>query len=378
MTNKDLRDYTERGVREGAKLDVDNVELLDLSVILKAINGRKPDAIAEWLDKHADELHRTTAIIDTDKVEDIKKLEESKPELILNKRGMSYIRDLDELLSACNDALDEGGYLWCHSRTSALKREALQIACPGIKGKLWSVYYYLWHRVCAKLYLTSWFYFWRTKGQNRSYPRVEILGRICRAGFNIVDERFSMGEFYVLGQKVKEPRRTKARNYGMLIKLGRVGYHGKQIKVYKFRTMYAYSEYLQPYMMEREGLQRGGKYKDDYRINVWGRMFRSNLFDEIPMFINVLRGEMKLVGVRPLSSAYFKLYTPEMQQMHISVKPGLMPPFYYGDKTPETLEDIQESEKKYIEAYQKHPFRTDWRYFWGIVGNILFKRKRSN
>ena len=96
------------------------------------------------------------------------------------------------------------------------------------------------------------------------------------------------------------------------------------------------------------------------------------------MIINVLRGEMKLVGVRPLSSAYFKLYTPEMQQMHISVKPGLMPPFYYEDKTPETLEDIQESEKKYIEAYQKHPFRTDWRYFWGIVGNILFKRKRSN
>ena len=378
MTNKDLRDYTERGVREGAKLDVDNVTYPDLAVILKAINGRKSDAIAEWLDKHADELQDTTSIIDTDKIEDIKKLEESKPELILNKRGMSYIRDLDELLSACNDALDEGGYLWCHSRTSALKRESLMNACPGIRGKLWSVHYYVWHRVFSKLYLTRWFYFWRTKGQNRSYPRVEILGRICRAGFNIVDERFSMGEFYVLGQKAKEPRRTKARNYGLMIKLGRVGYHGKQIKVYKFRTMYAYSEYLQPYMMEREGLQRGGKYKDDYRINVWGRMFRSNLFDEIPMIINVLKGEMKLVGVRPLSSAYFKLYTPEMQQMHISVKPGLMPPFYYGDKTPETLEDIQESEKKYIEAYQKHPFRTDWRYFWGIVGNILFKRKRSN
>ena len=85
MTNKELNKYTERGVREGAKLDLDEVVLLDLPVILKAINGRKQDAVAEWLDKHADELHRTTAIIDTDKVEDIKKLEESKPELIVNK-----------------------------------------------------------------------------------------------------------------------------------------------------------------------------------------------------------------------------------------------------------------------------------------------------
>lgn len=378
MTNKELNQYTERGVREGAKLDVDNVDLLDLPVILKAINGRKPDAISDWLDNHADELHRTTAIVDTDKVEDIKKLEASKPKIILNKRGFSYIRDINELLNACNESLADDGYLWCHSRTSALKREALLNACPGIRGKLWIVHYYIWHRVCSKLFLTRWFYFWRTKGKNRSYPRVEILGRICRAGFDIVDERFSMGEFYVLGRKAREPRRTKARNYGMVIKLGRIGYKGKQIKVYKFRTMYAYSEYLQPYMMEREGLQRGGKYKDDYRINMWGRMFRSNLFDEFPMIINVLRGEMKLVGVRPLSSAYFKLYTPEMQQMHISVKPGLMPPFYYEDKTPETLEEIQESERRYIEDYQKHPFRTDWRYFWGIVKNIVFKRKRSN
>ena len=85
-----------------------------------------------------------------------------------------------------------------------------------------------------------------------------------------------------------------------------------------------------------------------------------------------------MVGVRPLSRAYFELYTPEMRQMHISVKPGLLPPFYYEKETPVTLEEIQESEKRYIEAYKKHPFLTDWRYFWGIISNIVFKRKRSN
>ena len=46
-------------------------------------------------------------------------------------------------------------------------------------------------------------------------------------------------------------------------------------------------------------------------------------------------------------------------------------------KTPQTIEEVQDSERRYIEAYRKHPFRTDWRYFWGILGNILFRHKRS-
>lgn len=377
MNNKELRQYTERGVREGAKLHVEDAEFPDLITVLYAINGRKPDAAMEWLNNHPDKLSENTVFIDTDDLEEVKKLEASKPKIILNKRGLSYIPNLDNFLNECNDVLAEGGYLWCHSRTSALKRQALQSACPGLRGKLWSVHYYLWHRVCAKMFITRWFYMWITKGKNRSYPRPEILGRLSRAGFDIVDERFSMGEFYVLGRKAREPRRNKARHYGIMVRLHRVGYKGKKIGVYKFRSMYAYSEYLQPYMMEHEGLAKGGKFYNDYRVNVWGRAFRSRLLDEIPMILNVLKGDMKLVGVRPLSRPYYELYTPEMQQMHISVKPGLMPPFYYDDKTPETIEDVQESERRYIEAYKKHPFRTDWRYFWGIVYNVIFKRKRS-
>ena len=378
MKNKDLRQYTEVGTKEGAKLHLDDIDFKDLITVRYAINGRKPDAIAQWLNNHPEKLSADTIIIDTDDPEEIKKLKASEPKLIVNKRGMSYIKDLDELLNTCNDVLPEGGYLWCHSRTSALKRKTLQDACPGIRGRLWSYHYYFWHRFCAKFVLTSWFYMWVTGGKNRSYPKPEILGRMCRAGFDIVDERFSMGEYYVVGRKAREPREGKARRYGMIIRLHRIGYNGKRIGVFKFRTMYAYSEYLQPYLMEHEGLEKGGKYHKDYRINFWGRHFRSRMLDEIPMILNMFIGDMKLVGVRPLSSAYFSLYTPEMQKLRISVKPGLLPPFYYDEKTPETLEEIQESEKRYIEAYKKHPFRTDWRYFWGIVRNVVFKKKRSH
>jgi Sugar transferases involved in lipopolysaccharide synthesis len=199
-----------------------------------------------------------------------------------------------------------------------------------------------------------------------------------RAGFEVIDERFQKGEFFILGRKVKAPIWDDDPTCGVLVKLNRVGYHGKMIGVYKFRTMYSYSEYLQPYMLEHEGLQKGGKFAHDYRVNFWGRRFRSSWLDELPMAINILKGQIKLVGVRPLSRQYFSMYTPEMQELHISVKPGLLPPFYYDKTSPETIEDVQASEKRYIEAYHKHPFATDWRYFWGTVGNILFKHKRSH
>ena len=67
-----------------------------------------------------------------------------------------------------------------------------------------------------------------------------------------------------------------------------------------------------------------------------------------------------------------------MQQLRDKVKPGLVPPFYYEKDTPKTLENVEESERKYIEAYLKHPFSTDWRYFWGSFYNIVFRKKRSN
>ena len=45
---------------------------------------------------------------------------------------------------------------------------------------------------------------------------------------------------------------------------------------------------------------------------------------------------------------------------------------------PKTLEEIQDSERRYLNAYEKHPLRTDWWYFWKAVGNIVFRRARSS
>lgn len=370
--------YSEQGVETGAKFERHLATNQDLKTIFKATKYLDVNGIEEWLDTHMEQFDDSTFIVNTDEGAALEGLKPHHPELIINKMALNRIRHLNTLLNKANEALVDGGYLWVHSRTARLKREIIYKAHPGFSGKLIYYSHYLWHRVCPKLIWTKWFYFWVTKGQNRTYHRVELLGRMYRAGFEVVDERFHHGEFYILGRKFRAPIWDDEPTCGALVKLNRVGYDGNMIGVYKFRTMYSYSEYLQPYMLEHEGLQDGGKFAHDYRINGWGKLLRKSWLDELPMFINVFKGQMKLVGVRPLSRHYFSLYTPEMQDLHVSVKPGLLPPFYYDEHSPVTLDDVQASEKKYIDAYHLCPFATDWRYFWGTVGNILFRHKRSH
>ena len=370
--------FSEQGVETGAKFERHLATNHDLKAIFKATKGMDVKETEQWLASHMQQFDDTTFIVNTDDGNSLEGLEPHHPELIINKLALTRIRHLNTFLNKANEVLEDKGYLWVHSRTARLKREVIYRKHPGIYGKFLYGCHYLWHRVCPKLKLTKWFYYWVTKGQNRTYHRVELLGRMYRAGFEVIDQRFHKGEYYILGQKFRAPIWDDEPTCGPLVKLNRVGYHGDMIGVYKFRTMYSYSEYLQPYMLEYEGLQEGGKFAHDYRVNGWGKLLRKSWLDELPMFINVLKGQMKLVGVRPLSRHYFSLYTPEMQEQHISVKPGLLPPFYYDEHSPVTIDDVQASEKRYIDAYHARPFATDWRYFWGTIGNILFKHKRSH
>jgi len=85
---------------------------------------------------------------------------------------------------------------------------------------------------------------------------------------------------------------------------------------------------------------------------------------------------MKLVGVRPLSTHFFSLYTKELQDLRTQFKPGFIPPFYVD--LPDTMEEIMASEKKYLEAYAKEPLKTDLKYIYLSLKNVLFKGARSN
>lgn len=162
---------------------------------------------------------------------------------------------------------------------------------------------------------------------------------------------------------------------GILFKMKRIGQDGKLITVYKLRTMHPYAEYVQDYVWKKHSLQAGGKLNNDFRITSWGRFLRRWWIDELPMIFNLLKGDLKLVGVRPLTAHYLSLYREDLRARRLKHKPGLIPPFYAD--LPDTLEEIMASEEKYLEAYEESPIKTDIKYFFKALFNIVIRHARS-
>nr|WP_205755310.1 sugar transferase [Azotobacter chroococcum] len=90
----------------------------------------------------------------------------------------------------------------------------------------------------------------------------------------------------------------------------RPGLHGRPFELLKLRSM-------------REALdERGRPLPDAERLTPFGRLLRASSLDELPELWNVLRGDMSLVGPRPLLMEYLPLYTPEQARRH-AVRPGI-------------------------------------------------------
>ena len=89
----------------------------------------------------------------------------------------------------------------------------------------------------------------------------------------------------------------------------RPGLHGQPFTLRKFRTMLPVDEGL-------------GRTDDESRMTEFGRILRSTSLDELPTLWNVIRGDMSLVGPRPLLMSYLERYTPEQARRH-EVRPGL-------------------------------------------------------
>ena len=294
---------------------------------------------------------------------------------IVNLKRTNDIRRINKVFEAVNAKLELGGIFISSVETYSLrKRRILKKFPPGINYFIYAIDFFV-KRAAPKLWGIKKLYFFITAGRNRVLSKAETLGRLYSCGFKLIDESFMNNMYFFVVEKVKEPAFDYNPTYGPLIRLRRVGKNGKIIKVYKMRTMHAYSEYLQSYIYKNNDLEDGGKFKDDFRVTTMGRVMRKFWLDELPMFINFFKGELKIVGVRPLSEHYLSLYREDLRNKRIKFKPGLVPPFYYD--MPTTLEEIMDSEEKYLDSYAKHPFLTDWRYFWRAFYNIFFKKARS-
>jgi sugar transferase EpsL len=96
----------------------------------------------------------------------------------------------------------------------------------------------------------------------------------------------------------------------ILFRQQRPGFGGKAFVIYKFRTM----------TDKRDA--SGNLLPDEQRLPAFGRFLRSTSFDELPELFNVLKGDMSIVGPRPLMMKYLGRYSPEQARRH-EVKPGI-------------------------------------------------------
>ncbi len=110
----------------------------------------------------------------------------------------------------------------------------------------------------------------------------------------------------------------------VIFRQDRAGRNGKPFLMYKFRTMCVDAETRKEALAQRNQMQGPVfKVEDDPRIFPFGSWLRRRSIDELPQLINVLRGEMSLVGPRPLPLYEIARIEKDAQRRRLSVKPGL-------------------------------------------------------
>lgn len=344
--------------------------------IKNIIVGESNLEVYDFISKYIDVGNPQNLVLSTTTKFNIDQLPTERFKCLVNLHKINDLRRINKFFESVNAKLPFGGVFIDSAETYPLRKERILKQYPLVINYIYYFFDYLFTRVFPKLPGFKKIYFYVTLGRNRVISRAETLGRLYSCGFECIEEKFIAGSFYFVMRKIKEPAFDETPTYGPFVRLQRHGKNGKLIGVYKMRTMHAYSEYLQEYVYMKNQLQEGGKFSNDFRVTATGRFMRRFWLDELPMTFNLLRGDMKIVGVRPLSKHYFNLYTDELKEKRTRIKPGLVPPFYAD--MPKTLDEIMKSEIRYLDAYQKNPLWTDIRYFFKAFYNIVFKRARSN
>jgi exopolysaccharide biosynthesis polyprenyl glycosylphosphotransferase len=135
----------------------------------------------------------------------------------------------------------------------------------------------------------------------------------------------------------------------VLFRQRRIGKGGEPFRVLKFRTMIQGAEEKLRELVDLEKLDEPAfKIADDPRVTRAGRLLRRFSIDELPQFVNVLRGEMSLVGPRPEEEQVVALYD-ERQRSRLAVRPGMTGPMQVYGRAELTFEERLAMERDYLD-----------------------------
>jgi lipopolysaccharide/colanic/teichoic acid biosynthesis glycosyltransferase len=295
---------------------------------------------------------------------------------IVNLGKVNDIRFINKYFESVNSKLTNGDRFIIRFETFSARRNRKKVSRVPFIRDLYFFFEFIFMRVFPKVPVLKKLYFFITRGHNRLLSKAEVMGRLVSCGFDIVDHQSHDGYMYVVTKKFREPAFNMNPSYGPLYTMPRVSKDGKIIGVYKFRTMHPYAEYLHDYVLRQNGYAASGKPADDFRLTPWGRILRKYWLDELPQIINVLKGDLKLVGVRPISKRFFEDIPRDLQELRLTQKPGCIPPYVALNRNSD-VSTVLECEREYIEASLRDPFATDVRFFFSAIYNIVFRSKRS-
>lgn len=143
----------------------------------------------------------------------------------------------------------------------------------------------------------------------------------------------------------------------VLFRQVRPGRYGAPFAMIKFRTMHD--------AVDRNGVP----LPDEQRLTRFGRLLRSTSLDELPELINIVRGEMSLVGPRPLLMQYLPLYSPDQARRH-DVRPGLTGWAQVNGRNALSWEDKFALDTWYVDH---RSFVLDLRILWLTVRKVLLR-----
>ena len=171
--------------------------------------------------------------------------------------------------------------------------------------------------------------------------------------------------------------RIKKEDPGPLIfKHIRIGKDGKPFPCYKFRSMVVNSaEMLEKYLAENPAAkaewERDFKLKNDPRITPIGKFLRRTSLDELPQIFNVLKGEMSLVGPRPVVQEELDKYYGDAVKEYCSIRPGITGLWQVSGRS-----DLDYTERVLLDQWyvKNRNLKLDIKILWQTIGVVLMKK----
>lgn len=155
-----------------------------------------------------------------------------------------------------------------------------------------------------------------------------------------------------------------------------LGKDRKPLRIYKIRTMRPDASNNADEFLENN-CDSFGKLINDKRVTSLGKFLRKYWIDELPQLYNFAKGDLKFVGIRPMSETKWNMYPAGIMDRALKQKPGLIGILY---AFPYTLnfKDIFYITEEYLDKWEKDPIKTDKEYFNKILKNIFSNGIRSH